>query len=127
MRKIVLILVSVLVLSGLPLTYFVPLGQAPDWRKWVSLLHIWGGVLFLAIFSLYAWEHISDNRHWLRRAALTTFTGVTQTASGVLLILTGIVLLLYGNAVWEALRGVHHWLTYLLAASVILHIVSRKY
>ena len=75
MRKAVLTLTAVLAASGLLLTFFAPLQLDPSWRKWASLLHIWGGVLFLAVFTLYAWEHIPANRRWLRIAAQVTFTG----------------------------------------------------
>ncbi len=126
MRKAVLILTAVLAASGLLLTFFAPLQLDPSWRKWASLLHIWGGVLFLAVFTLYAWEHIPANRHWLRIAAQVTFTGITQTGAAVLLMVTGIVLLLYGNAAWGLLRDLHHWLTYALAVSIILHVLSSK-
>ena len=126
MRKIVLLLTVLLTLSGLVLAWFAPLELDPALRKWISLLHIWVGVLFLVVFTMYAWDHISANRHWLRIAALVTATGVTQTFSAVVIILTGIVLLLYGNVAGATLRGLHHWFSYALAASIALHFFSRK-
>ena len=126
MRKIVLILTGLLAATGLLLTFYAPLELDPGRRKYFSLLHIWGGFFFLAAFSLYAWDHISRNRHWLKIAAQVTFTGVAQTTAAMVLIVTGVVLMLYGNVAWEALRGVHHWLTYLLLGSLVLHFFSRK-
>ena len=72
MRKIVLLLTVLLTLSGLVLAWFAPLELDPALRKWISLLHIWVGVLFLVVFTMYAWDHISANRRWLRIAALVT-------------------------------------------------------
>ncbi len=126
MRKIVLILTALLAATGLALTFYAAMGLDPGWRKGLSLAHIWGGVFFLVMFSLYAWDHISANRRWLRRTAPVTFTGVAQAAAAAVIILTGLVLLLYGNVAWPLLRAAHHWLTYLLLASIGLHFLSKK-
>ena len=127
MRKIVLILTAFLSLTGLVLTFYAAAGFDPGWRKAASLAHIWGGVLFLVMFSLYAWDHVMANRHWLRIPALVTFTGAWQTLAAAVLMATGIVLLLYGNVAWVMLRNLHHWLTYALLASITLHFLSRKH
>jgi len=126
MRKIVLVLTAFLAATGLVLTFYAAAGFDPAWRKWASITHIWAGVFFLVMFTLYAWDHISANRHWLRIPALVTFTGAAQTGSAVVIMLTGIVLLLYGNVAWDVLRNFHHWLTYALVASIVLHYLSRK-
>ena len=85
-----------------------------------------GRRFFSRRFSLYAWDHISTNRRWLRRLAPVTFTGVAQTAAAAVIIFTGLVLLLYGTVAWPLLRAAHHWLTYLLLASIGLHFWSKK-
>lgn len=126
MRKIVLLLTVLLTLSGLVLAWFAPLELDVALRKWFSLFHIWVGVFFLVVFTMYAWDHISANRRWLRIVALVTATGITQTFSALVIILTGIVLLLYGNVAGATLRGLHHWFSYVLAASIALHYFSRK-
>ena len=126
MRKLVLLTTVMLTLTGLVITYVDMLAMVVDWRKWVALLHIWAGVLFLVIFTLYAWDHISMNRHWLRIFSPVTITGVLQTMAAVVMILSGVVLLLYGEASWPTLRGFHHWLTYVLALSILTHYLSRK-
>ena len=126
MRKIVLIATALLTASGLVLAWFAPVELDLAWRRWFSLFRIWVGVFFLVAFTMYAWDHISANRHWLRIAALVTATGVIQTAAALLIILTGVVLLLYGNVPWSALRNLHHWLTYALVFSIALHFFSRK-
>jgi len=126
MRTIVLWVTVLLSLSGLVLTFHTNLGIALDWRKWVSLLHIWAGVFYLVIFVLYAWDHISLNRHWLRIFSAVTVTGVLQTLAATVIILSGIVLLLYGEVAWPTLRGFHYWLTYVLAASIATHYLSPK-
>ena len=126
MRKIVLALIALLIVSGLLLTFFPDRWLAFQWRRIFSLLHTWGGMFFLVAFSLYAWDHISGNRHWLRRVAWVTASGTVQALAGALLILTGLVLFLYGAQAWRALRDVHLWLTFLLPASIILHFLSKK-
>ena len=127
MRKIVLLLIVVLTLSGLVLAWFAPLELDVALRKWFSLFHIWVGVFFLVIFTMYVWDHVSANRRWLRIMALVTATGVTQTFSALLIMLTGIVLLLYGNVAGVTIRGLHHWFSYALVVSILLHYFSRKH
>ncbi len=126
MRKIVLLVTALLVISGLGLTFYELMVLPPEWRKALALLHIWGGVFFLVIFSLFAWDHISTNRGRLRRFTPVSLTGVLQTLAAVVITLTGVVLLLYGNLAWPALRGFHYWLTYILAASIFFHYLSPK-
>jgi hypothetical protein len=43
-----------------------------------------------------------------------------------MLLLTGLVLIVYGALSWRAVRSVHHWLTYALVVVLALHFVSRK-
>ena len=74
----------------------------------------------------YAWDHISHNRAWLRRLRGVTLSGGVQTVSAALLMLSGVVLLLYGDQVWPLLRTTHHVLTYSLLASIGLHYLFRK-
>lgn len=126
MRKIVLLVAGLLAATGLPLTFFSADQLSGGWRKAFSLFHTWAGVLFLVVFALYAWDHISARRRWLRILARVTVSGLTQTAASLVIIASGVVLLLYGDQAWLALRAAHHWLTYLLAASIVLHYLSPK-
>ena len=134
MRKIVVAMTVLLTLSGLLLTFGGPIGleigagngTGKGIVKWLSIAHIWGGLLFLVIFPLYAWDHISTNRAMLRRFVPLTLSGVIQTTSAVALILTGVVLFLYGAQAWLALRQWHHWLTYPLAGALTLHFLLPK-
>ena len=126
MRKIVLILIAGLTLTGLPLAYGWIVGGHSAGERAVLLAHIWGGVGFLVAFPLYAWDHIGTNRHWLRRVAPVTASGLGQLTLGALLILSGVVLLAYGDQVWPALRAFHHWVTYGLLAALAAHYLSPK-
>ena len=126
MRKLVLLTTVLLTLTGLALTFEEVIGVSPDWRKWLALLHIWGGMFYLVIFALYAWDHISLNRHWLRIPSAVTVTGMLQTVSATVIILSGVVLLLYGNVAWPTLHAFHYWLTYVLAGSILTHYLSPK-
>lgn len=126
MRKILLLLTFALTVSGLPIAYGWIAGVHGGWEKAIVLAHIWAGLFFLVIFPLYAWDHISTNKHWLRRVAWVTASGLTQLTAGALLALTGAVLLLYGNQVWQALLAFHHWVTYALLAALAAHYLSPK-
>ena len=126
MRKIVIILSAALVLTGLTLYYApmagLPIGDYPI----VELIHIWGGWFFIVTFLLYAIDHISGHRHWLRRAAPITLSGITQSLSALVLIFSGVVLFLYGTEVWETMRAWHHWWTYPFALALTAHFLSPK-
>ncbi|MDH4225261.1 MAG: hypothetical protein OEW12_06410 [Deltaproteobacteria bacterium] len=126
MRKVVLVTTGFLILTGLLLTYRSTSGFLPQGDKWMSILHIWGGVLFLVVFPLYSWDHVSSHRVFLRFIRMITLSGGFQLAAGVVILLTGLVLLMYGNGAWQSLRDIHHWLTYPLAASLVLHFLAPK-
>ena len=138
MRKIVVAMTVLLTCTGLLLAFGGVIGleigvgngtgngTGKGIVKWLSIAHIWGGLLFLVIFPLYAWDHISTNRAMLRRFVPLTLSGVIQTTSAVALILTGVVLFLYGAQAWLALRQWHHWLTYPLAGALMLHFLLPK-
>ncbi len=126
MRKLLLILVALLTLSGLLIAY----GKLPDpiagWQKASVLGHTWGGLVFVVVFILYAWDHVGTNRRWLRVWAGLTLSGLLQLTVGVVLILTGLVMLAYAGHIWNALRWLHNVLTYVLIASLTWHWLSPK-
>lgn len=126
MRKIVLIMIAGLTLTGAPIAYGWIAGSHGGWQQAGVLAHLWGGVFFIVIFPLYAWDHIGTNRHWLRRPAWVTVSGLGQLTAGALLLLSGGLLLLYGDQVWRALRVFHHWLTYPLLLALAVHYLSPK-
>ncbi|MDH4121759.1 MAG: hypothetical protein OEV94_08665 [Deltaproteobacteria bacterium] len=131
MRKLIVGLVAILSLTGMALT-----GSGESWgfgsgfseqgSKAASLGHIWLGLLFTLLFPLYLADHLKKNRAWLRRFCWLTGSGLTQLAAGSLLVLTGLGLLLYGQAAWEALREAHEWLTWPMAGAMTLHFLSPK-
>jgi hypothetical protein len=125
-RKIVIVLVALLTVTGLLVGFQSALGLPSGLNRILSLLHLWGGVFFIVMFPLYAWDHIRHNRHWLRVAGGVTGSGVGQTLAAALLIGTGALLLLYGVEAWPTARRLHHWLTYALVASLLLHYLSPK-
>jgi formate hydrogenlyase subunit 3/multisubunit Na+/H+ antiporter MnhD subunit len=126
MRRALLILIGALAVTGVPLVLAAAGEEAPGWRKALALLHIWGGIFFLVVFPLYAWDHVRANRVWLRCLASVTVSGTTQLLAGTLLILTGVLLLLYQRESWPVLRALHHTLTYVLIASIGVHFLSPK-
>ena len=126
MRKIVISLAAGLVLTGLALVFAPGLGLPLRDAPWVSLLHIWGGWFFAVTFPLYAVDHISQHRRWLRRAAPLTLSGSLQAISALVLILSGALLFLYAEQAWATLRAWHHWWTYPLAGALLVHFISPK-
>ncbi|MCH8842246.1 MAG: hypothetical protein IID61_04630 [SAR324 cluster bacterium] len=126
MRKLLLLLIGFLSATGVLLVFRDEWPWVAGQERWFSLLHIWGGLFFLVMFPLYAWDHVSTHRHWLRVMAGVTLSGATQLLAASVLILTGLVWLIYGEAAWALLRAVHHGLTYLLLASLAGHFLSPK-
>ena len=126
MRRIVIVLVVLLSVTGLLVGFGGPLGLNRDLARFLSLVHTWGGLLFLVMFPLYAWDHIRANRRWLTALRLTTASGVLQSVSAALLMLSGLVLIAYGVQAWAFARSLHHWLTYAICVSVLLHYFARK-
>jgi heme/copper-type cytochrome/quinol oxidase subunit 3 len=126
MRKLVVASTILLTLSGLWIAFI----QLPDpqagARKAAVLAHIWLGVAYLVVFPLYAWDHISKNRRWLTALRSVTASGLLQLTCGVVVLLTGIVLLAYGGAILRGLRAIHHGVTYPLAAALLWHYLSPK-
>ena len=126
MRKIVIAMTVLLTCSGLLLAFGGAVGLEIGVVKWLSIGHIWGGLFFVVVFPLYAWDHISTNRAMLRRFGPLTLSGLLQTASATVLILTGVVLFLYGTQAWLGLRQWHHWFTYPLVGALTLHFLVPK-
>ena len=126
MRKIIILLVLLLAGTGLLLIFVLSGERTAGNRQLVSLAHIWGGLFFLVLFPLYAWDHVSGNRRWLKKPALVTFSGGGQLLAALVLILSGVVLLLYGVEVWPQVRLLHHLLTYALLVVLGLHFLSPK-
>lgn len=126
MRKLVVLLTVLLGASGVLLVLLRQVAPAAEWVKWFSLLHTWGGNFYLVLLPLYAWDHISTNRAWLRVPSLVTATGIVQTLAAALLMGSGVLLLLYGGGVWSGVRLTHHGLTYVLGAALLLHALARK-
>ncbi len=126
MRRIVVVLVIALTVSGVALGFGGPLGLGRELRQLLSIVHTWAGWFFLVLFPLYAWDHIRANRQWLRVPALVTFSGAVQALAAAVLILSGLVLLAYGVEAWPLVRRLHHWLTYVLAGALTLHFLSPK-
>ncbi len=125
MRKLVVGSGLFLVISGLILHY------KTEWETFtglsvISTLHIWAGIVFVVIFPMYAWDHIRTNRRRLKSVSLVSVSGITQLFAGIGLILSGILLLLYGNQPLAMSTEVHLALTFLLTGSVLLHFLIKK-
>jgi hypothetical protein len=125
-RKIVIGLIVLLSISGLLVGYGGALRLPRDVTRPLSLVHDWAGLMFLVMFPLYAWDHIRLNRRWLTVPRLVTVSGALQALAGALLMLSGLVLLAYGVATWGFARSTHLWLTWFIAASVLLHYWAPK-
>ena len=92
----------------------------------ISLLHIWAGLFFLVIFPMYAWDHVRGHADRLRKFTLVTVSGILQFFTGSGLIISGIILLLYGGNALDLPREIHLVLNFVLVVSLIMHKFSRK-
>jgi len=92
----------------------------------IFLLHIWAGLFFLVIFPIYSWDHIKGHVKRLRKVSLLTSSGIIQLITGFGLIISGIILLIFDNNVFELPQIIHLVLTFILPVSLILHKFSKK-
>ncbi len=125
LRKLIVLSCVFLIISGIMLAY----SELLPWVKEssaTSLLHIWAGVFFIVIFPMYAWDHIRGHADRLRNITLVTASGILQFFTGLGLIISGIILFLYGADALDLPREIHLVLTFVLAVSLIMHKISRK-
>ena len=125
LRKLVVLSCVFLIISGIMLAY----SELLPWVKEssvTSLLHIWAGVFFIVIFPMYAWDHIRGHADRLRKLTLVMASGILQFFTGLGLIISGIILFLYGVDALDLPREIHLVLTFVLAVSLIMHKISRK-
>ena len=120
MRKLVVLICVFLIITGILLTYFKWLPLLEE-EKLVSILHIWLGFFFIVIFPMYAWDHIRTHRQRLKSLSFVSVSGGSQFLAGIGLIVSGIILLLYGMDSLTIPAELHEILTYVLMATLILH------
>ena len=122
MRCVLLILVVVLVVSGFCLAWTPP-------EKGFSLpliVHLWAGLFFMAVFPLYAWEHIKQRQAFLKHFAIAS-SGILQCIAGGVLIITGILLFLYESNQLKLIQKLHfHWTWGLLVIFTCHFITVRR-
>jgi hypothetical protein len=117
MRRLVMISCVFLTLSGGWLTTaseFLKVERSTT----VAVLHIWAGFFFLVIFPMYSLDHIKAHAYRLRR--------IVQLLAGIGLILSGVLLWLYGVETLSLPREVHIILTVVLVASLLTHFRAPK-
>jgi len=125
MRKLVVLICIFLIISGLLLSF-------PEWNllfeheELLVLFHIWLGLFFMVIFPMYAWDHIMTHRHRLKSLTPVSFTGGSQLITGIGLILSGLILLLYSSGGLRLASDSHEILTYVLILTLIFHSRSSR-
>ena len=125
MRKLVVLICVFLIISGLLLSF-------PEWNLWLEyqellvLFHIWLGFFFMVVFPMYAWDHIRTHRHQLKTLSLISFTGGGQFFTGIGLIISGLILMLYGSEGLILASNSHELLTYALILTLIFHSRSSR-
>ena len=126
MRKLTVLISILLIFSGLLITYpsLYPFG---DYKKLLLLIHIWLGCFFLVIFPMYAWDHIKTNKKYLKTFNMKSISGASQFFVGLILILSGIVLLLYNSNSLIISRYIHEIFTYLIVLTFIIHSISKRF
>jgi hypothetical protein len=119
MRRLVIASACFLVVTGLVLTWqdSLPIDEED---LFISLLHIWVGFLFIVIFPMYAIDHLNTHRSRLGKFSWTLLSGSLQLISGIGLVISGLVILLWGNELKIPVT-VHYLLTFTLSAGLIAH------
>lgn len=128
MRKLVVWSCVFLIISGLDLHYKVLLEELAELSGFsvISALHIWTGIFFTVIFPMYAWDHIQKHREHLQRLSWISISGAIQLLSGIGIIGSGLVLLLYGSNKLMFSTELHFILTFVLAGSLVAHFFTKK-
>ena len=125
MRKLVVLICVFLIISGLLLSF-------PEWNLWLEyqellvLFHIWLGFFFMVVFPMYAWDHIRTHRQRLKTLSLISLTGGVQFLTGIGLIFSGLILMLYGSEGLVLASNSHELLTYALILTLIFHSRSSR-
>ena len=125
MRKLVVLICVFLIISGLLLSF-------PEWNLWLEyqellvLFHIWFGFFFMVVFPMYAWDHIRTHRQRLKTLSLISLTGGVQFLTGIGLIFSGLILMLYGSEGLILASNSHELLTYALILTLIFHSRSSR-
>ena len=125
MRKLVVLICVFLIISGLLLSF-------PEWNLWLEyhellvLFHIWLGFFFMVVFPMYAWDHIRTHRQRLKTLSLISLTGGVQFLTGIGLIFSGLILMLYGSEGLILASNSHELLTYALILTLIFHSRSSR-
>ena len=125
MRKLVVSSCIFLIISGMVLIY----QEQFSWKQGasvVSILHLWTGMVFIVIFPIYAWDHIYGHRGRLKQLSWVSASGGIQLVSGLGLILSGIILMLYGGTVLPTPTLIHEILTFVLGPSLLIHSLIKK-
>ena len=125
MRKLVVLICVFLIISGLLLSF-------PGWNLWLEyqellvIFHIWFGFFFMVVFPMYAWDHIRTHRQRLKTLSLISLTGGVQFLTGIGLIFSGLILMLYGSEGLILASNSHELLTYALILTLIFHSRSSR-
>jgi len=125
MRKLIVLICVFLIISGLLLSF-------PEWNLWLEyqellvLFHIWLGFFFMVVFPMYAWDHIRTHRQRLKTLSLISLTGGGQFLTGIGLIFSGLILMLYGSDGLILASNSHELLTYALILTLIFHSRSSR-
>ena len=125
MRRLVMMSCVFLTLSGGWLTVaseFLKMERS----TMVAVLHIWAGFFFLVIFPMYSLDHIKAHAYRLRSWSWVAASGIVQLVAGIGLILSGVLLWLYGVETLSLSREVHILLTVVLAGSLLTHFRAPK-
>ena len=137
MRFFVIALILLLALSGLglyllrdpanlALAQWLPSSRLLSTQRILYLLHLWLSCLFLVGLPLYAWDHIRQQKHWLKVLRLTSVSGGLQLLAAVILMVSGLLLFLFDAGFGAQLLGWHAYATWALLLGLGLHALASK-
>lgn len=119
-------LIVLLIVSGLAAHIGREERWPQNWIRLIALVHMWGGLFMLIAFPLYLWEHLRTNRAWLKRVRLRSLSGWVQGFSAAGLIITGTILLAYGEETWQNIKHIHYVLSFVFVLALLIHRLSPR-
>ncbi|MDT8445708.1 MAG: hypothetical protein RRB13_02270 [bacterium] len=121
MKQLVKAATLLIILSGLLLTPWL-LGSQ-EIAVWVHLLLGFG---YTVLFLLFGFDHISSHLAELQKKTTKNLTGITQSVSGGLTLISGFVLYLYGSEPMTPWTEVHLGSTLIFFVAVVVHFFQKK-
>ena len=119
MKRILQASTLLLAISGAALTPWVLEGN--DLLTWGHLIL---GFFYSVVFLLFCYDHVTQHQALLKTGHPRNLTGTLQIVFGIVLLLSGFVLYLYGSQRMSPVSEIHLGATLLFFAALSIHFKS---